>query len=314
MGKDFTNKRILYMGTPSLSAYILEGLINHGYQIIGVVAQEDKPVGRKGIIEKVPTKVVAEKYGIPCYQVKKIREDYQWVKDLNVDLIMTCAYGQIVPQGLLDIPPMGCLNMHGSLLPKYRGASPIQQALKNGDAYTGVTLMEMIDKMDAGRMYLKKEIKIDEFETTTSLTNKMQEKGLELLLEGLPKYFAGELEGIEQDETQVSFCNKISKEEEHLDINKSNIELQHMIQALADSPAGYFLLNDAILKVYKAQAIENNSDKLPGTIIQADKQGFVVKAGQGALKLLEVQKQGKKRLGYKDFINGEKELCSKILN
>ena len=148
--------RIVYMGTPELSAEILEGLINHGYKIAGVIAQEDKPVGRKNVIQKVPTKVVAEKYQIPVYQPHRIRLDYDFVKQINPDLIITCAYGQIVPQGLLDIPRLGCINVHGSLLPKYRGASPIQSALIHGEKETGVTIMEMIDKMDAGRMIYKK--------------------------------------------------------------------------------------------------------------------------------------------------------------
>ena len=147
--------RILFMGTPEIASHILEGLINADYNIVGLIAQQDKPVGRKGIIEPVPTKKVAMKYNIPVYQVAKIRLDYEFVKEINPDLIITCAYGQIVPQGLLDIPRLGSINVHGSLLPKYRGASPIQQALINNDEVSGVTIMEMIDKMDAGKMYFK---------------------------------------------------------------------------------------------------------------------------------------------------------------
>ena len=149
--------RIVYMGTPSLSSYILEGLINNGYNIVGLVSQEDKPVGRKGLIEPTPTKQIALKYNIPVFQPHKIRLDYEFMKELKPDLIVTCAYGQILPQGLLDIPTLGSINVHGSLLPKYRGASPIQQALINGDKKSGVTIIEMIDKMDAGDMLDKEE-------------------------------------------------------------------------------------------------------------------------------------------------------------
>ena len=152
--------RIIYMGTPEIASYILEGLISNEYNIVGIVSQEDKPVGRKGILTPPPVKVVGEKFNIPVFQPKKIREDYSFIKELNPDLIITCAYGQIVPKGLLDIPQLGSINVHGSLLPKYRGASPIQQSLINGDSISGVTIMEMISEMDAGTMYHKKEVKL----------------------------------------------------------------------------------------------------------------------------------------------------------
>ena len=187
--------RILFMGTPEIASYILEGLIQNGYNIIGVVAQMDKPVGRKGIIEPVPTKKVAIKYNIPVYQPQKIRLSYQFVEEIKPDLIVTCAYGQIVPQGLLDIPRLGSINVHGSLLPKYRGASPIQQSLINNDSVSGVTIMEMIDKMDAGCMYYKKEIPLLEDDNFTSLYDKMKVAGLEALLEMLPDFVEGKIKG-----------------------------------------------------------------------------------------------------------------------
>ena len=165
--------RIVYMGTPSLSSYILEGLINNGYNIVGLVSQEDKPVGRKGLIEPTPTKQIALKYNIPVFQPHKIRLDYEFMKELKPDLIVTCAYGQILPQGLLDIPTLGSINVHGSLLPKYRGASPIQQALINGDKKSGVTIIEMIDKMDAGDMLDKEEFDLTIDDNYTSTCEKM---------------------------------------------------------------------------------------------------------------------------------------------
>ena len=149
---DKSEIRLLFMGTPEISAYVFEKMIEDGYHFVGLVAQPDHPVGRKGIIEKVPTKKVAEKYSIPVFQPIKIRDDFAFVDDIKPDLVITLAYGQIVPQAFLDKVPMGCLNLHGSLLPKYRGASPIQTALINGDSITGVTLMEMVKAMDAGRM------------------------------------------------------------------------------------------------------------------------------------------------------------------
>ena len=152
--------RIVFMGTPSISSLVLKRMIDEGFNIVGVVAQMDKPVGRKKVIMPVPTKVVALEYNIPVFQPEKIRLDYQFLKEIAPDVVVAIAYGQIVPQEVLDIPKYGCLNLHGSLLPKYRGASPIQTALMNNDDVTGVTLMEMTKEMDAGKMFAKKEVKI----------------------------------------------------------------------------------------------------------------------------------------------------------
>ena len=164
---------LIFMGTPQISADVFEAMILDGYNFVGLVCQPDHPVGRKGIIEKAPTKLIAEKYNIPVFQPVKIRDDYSFMNNLKVDLVITLAYGQIVPQGFLDIPPLGCLNLHGSLLPKLRGASPIQTALINNEKVTGVTLMEMVKAMDAGRMYGKKEVVISEDDNSTSLFKKI---------------------------------------------------------------------------------------------------------------------------------------------
>ena len=148
------------MGTPEISAYVLEKLIEDGYRIKALITNPDKPVGRKGILTPPPTKVVAERHGIPVYQPVRLRKDHDWFATLGVDLLLTFAYGQIVPEDMLSIPPKGCLNLHGSLLPAYRGAAPMQRAIENGETVSGVTLMEMVKAMDAGRMYAKKEVPI----------------------------------------------------------------------------------------------------------------------------------------------------------
>ena len=211
--------KLVFMGTPEISAYVFEKMIQDGYRFVGLVAQPDHPVGRKGLLEKVPTKVIAEKYSIPVFQPIKIRDDYAFIDEIKPDLVITLAYGQIVPQGFLDKIPMGCLNLHGSLLPKYRGASPVQTALINNEKVTGVTLMEMVKTMDAGRMYAKKEIIIDEEDNATSLFNKVKEAASELVLESLPLYINGDLKGEEQDEREVTFCSIIKPEQEKLDLN-----------------------------------------------------------------------------------------------
>ena len=305
--------RIVYMGTPEISSYILEGLINNGYNIVGVIAQVDKPVGRKGLIQKVPTKIVAEKYNIPVYQPIKIRNDYQFLNEINPDLIITCAYGQIVPQGLLDIPNLGSINVHGSLLPKYRGASPIQQALINNDSITGVTIMEMIDKMDAGKMYYKKEIVIDEDENYTSLYDKMKKAGLEALLEMLPDYIEGKIEGIEQDEESVTFCSKITKEQEHLSLEVTCDQFIGLVKGLSYTPGAYLLLDEQIFKILKAKKANDLVTGKIGEIVQADKFGLLLQLKDGQVSLLEVQKQGKSKMDYKSFVNGNKQILTKVL-
>ena len=301
------------MGTPKISANVLLRMIEAGFNIVAVIAQKDKPVGRKGILEPVPTKKVAMEHNIPVYQPEKIRLDYEFLKEINPDIIITLAYGQIVPQGVLDIPKYGCLNLHGSLLPKYRGASPIQASLINNEEVTGVTLMEMTAKMDAGRMYAKKEVVIDEDDNSTTLFNKISAAAGDLILEKLEDYIDGKLPGIEQNEEEVTVCHIIKPEQEKLSFDLSVKELYGWIRALADEPGGYFLLNDEKFKVYKSKIINDKVTNQVGEIIQADKHGLILQCKDGQLSLLEVQRQGKKRMNYRSFINGIPNLVGTLL-
>ena len=305
---------LLFMGTPEISAYVFEQMILDGYHFVGLVAQPDHPVGRKGIIEKVPTKVIAEKYNIPVFQPIKIRKDFSFMDNLKVDLVITLAYGQIVPQGFLDIPRFGCLNLHGSLLPKLRGASPVQTALINNEKVTGVTLMEMVAAMDAGRMYGKKEVIIDEEDNATSLFKKISEAAKDLVLELLPKYVNGELEGISQNEEEVTFCSLIKPEQEKLDLSKDILEVYGYIRGLSDEPGAYLYLDNQKLKIFKAKIANDLVTAEVGTIVQADKRGLLLQAKNGQLAILELQKEGKKRMDYKAFINGNQNLLGTKLN
>ena len=305
--------KLVFMGTPEISAKVFEAMILDGYQFIGLIAQPDRPVGRKGQLEKVPTKVVAEKYNIPVFQPIKIRNEYDFVKELNPDIIITLAYGQIVPQGLLDIPRYGCLNLHGSLLPKYRGAAPIQYALINNEKVTGMTLMKMVAAMDAGAMYAKKEVIIDEDDNSTSLFNKMADAAIELILEYLPLYIDGKLPEIEQDENKVTFCPTIKPEQERLDLNLDVRAINGWIRGLSDHPGAYFLLEDKKLKVFKAKIVNENEGNV-GEIVRADKGGLVVQLKGGQLALLELQKEGKNRMDYKSFLNGNQGLLGQKLD
>ena len=302
------------MGTPEISAYVFEKMILNGYSFVGLVAQPDHPVGRKGIVEKVPTKVIAEKYNIPVFQPEKIRLDYSFIDEIKPDLVITLAYGQIVPEGFLNKVPMGCLNLHGSLLPKYRGASPVQSVLINNESITGVTLMEMVKAMDAGRMYAKKEIKISDDDNATSLFNKVKEAASELVLESLPKYINGELKGEEQDENEVTFCSIIKPEQEKLDLSLSAKEIVGWIRGLSDEPGAYLYLNNLKLKIYKAKVVDDSVTAIVGTIVKADKTGLYMQAKDGVISLLEIQKEGKKRMDYRSFLNGNQNLLGQKLS
>ena len=305
--------RVVFMGTPEISATVLKALINDGYNVVGVIAQPDKPVGRKGILEKVPTKVVAEFFNIPVFQPVKIRLDNEFLKELAPDVIVTVAYGQIVSQEVLDIPKYGCLNLHGSLLPKYRGASPIQTALINNDKVSGMTLMQMIYKMDAGKMYDKEIVEILEEDNSTSLFRKMADAASRLILRALPLYIDGKLPGEEQNEEEATYCKMIKPEQEKLDLSLKGNEINGYIRALSDIPGGYVYLNEQKLKIFKAKYINEEFPGSIGEIVKADKFGLYIKVVDGVLSILELQKEGKKRMDYRSFINGNQNLLHSIV-
>ena len=310
---DKKSARIIFMGTPEISAKVLEGLILDDFNIVALIAQPDRPVGRKKILTAVPTKVVAEKHNIPTYQPEKIRKDYEFVKELRPDLILTLAYGQIVPQGLLDIPTFGALNLHGSLLPKYRGAAPIQYALLNNDKVTGMTLMRMVKEMDAGEMYDIEKVNIEEDDNSTSLFNKMGDAALTLAKRAIPLFLEGKLKGMPQDESLVTFAPSIKPEEEKIDLNKSKEEIYGQIRALSDHPGAYLYIDEFKLKIYKSKIISNEVNDEVGKIIKADKNGLYLQLSNGVLSLEELQKEGKNRMDYKSFVNGNQNLIGKLL-
>lgn len=305
--------RIVFMGTPEFSATILQGLIDAKYNVVGLVSQPDRPVGRKRIIMPTPTKQIALNYNIPVFQPEKIRNDYEFIKELNPDLIVTCAYGQIVPQGLLDIPPLGCINVHASLLPKYRGGAPIHRSIINGDKETGVTIMEMIDKMDAGRMYAKASTPILDEDNLETMFAKLQILGRDLLLDMLPSYIKGEIKGEFQDEKEVTFAWNIKHEEEQIDWNKSSREIFNHIRGLYPSPATFTYLDGEVIKIFSSEIVDEESVKAPGLIVSC-KKGITVATGKGLLKIKELQVSGKKRMDAQSYLNGSKlDLEGKIL-
>ena len=309
--KSISDVRILYMGTPEMSAKVLESLILDGFNVIGVVAQEDQPVGRKAIITEVPTKVVAKAHNIPVYQPHKIRLDYEFVKDIKPDLILTMAYGQIVPQGLLDIPKMGALNLHGSILPKYRGAAPIQRAIMNGESETGVTLMEMVDKMDAGQMFGVEKCEISPEDNYTSLCEKIVECCKKVIKNYLPKYFNGELKGEEQDESKVTFADKIKPETEKLSLDYGVDQFVNYVRGMSEEPGAYLLLEGQKFKIYKAVRSNQSISGAIGTLLI--NKNVYLKLKDGVVELKEVQMAGKKKMDGKSFANGSRQLNGKIV-
>jgi len=309
----YNEARILFMGTPSISSYVLERMIQYGFNIVGVISQPDKPVGRKHIIMPTPTKEVALKYNIPVYQPIKIRKEYEFVNEINPDLIITLAYGQILPEGLLNIPRFGCLNLHGSILPKYRGAAPIQYALINNEEYTGMSLMEMTKEMDAGRVYATQSIKINEDDNSTSLFDKLAKVAYYMVEEYIPLYLKGKLKGYPQDESKVTFAPMIKKEEEHLYLSKDKETIYGYIRALSDVPGAYLISEQGKIKIYKARIISNEILGQVGEIVKSDKEAIYLQTINGIISLLELQKEGKSKMDYRSFVNGNQTFLHTLL-
>ena len=295
--------RIIFMGTPEFAATILQGLIDADYNVVGLVSQPDRPVGRKRVITPTPTKVIALNYNIPVHQPEKVKNDYDFIKELKPDLIVTCAYGQIVPQGLLDIPPLGCINVHASLLPKHRGGAPIHRSIINGDKETGVTIMEMIDKMDAGRMFAKASTPILDEDNLETMFAKLQIIGRDLLLESLPGIISGENKGEVQNEDEVTFSFNIKHEEEQINWNKTSREVFNHVRGLYPTPATFTTLDEEVVKIYKVELVEEEKDGIPGTILET-KKGITVACRKGSVKIIELQASGKKRMDAASYLNG----------
>lgn len=300
--------KILYLGTPEISAFVLTALLDAGYHIVGVVAQPDKPIGRKKELEVVPTKKVALEHDIPVFQPVKIRADYEFAKHLDFDLIICFSYGQIIPKGLLDLPPLGSLNLHGSLLPKYRGASPMQMALVHDEKVTGVTLMEMVEAMDAGRMYAKEEVNISEDDNFATLAEKIKIAASNLILRALPAYLNGELPGEPQDESQVTFASLIKKDKEHLDLSLPKTLFRGWVRALAPEPGGYLIWDEKMIKIFEVAILNEEVNAPIGTIVQADKRGLVLQLSDGQVEIKRLQVAGKRVVTSQEFVNGYRDV------
>lgn len=299
------DKKIIFMGTPIFAVPVLEALIKN-YNVVLVVSQPDREKDRKGKLLMTPTKEVAIKNNIPVYQPLKIREEYQKILDYKPDIIITCAYGQIIPDEILSCPEYGCINVHGSLLPKLRGGAPIHHSIINGDKITGITIMYMTSKMDAGDIISQRSIEIKENDNLDYVYNKMSYLGRDLLIDTLPSIFNGTNARIKQDETLVTFGLNIKKEEEKINFDNLAINIHNRIRGLSSVPGAYAILDNKRVKLYESFIIDKESTEEPGTIIDVNKDGIYVATKDKIIRITDIKFEGKKRCKIKDFINGIK--------
>ena len=304
------NLKIVLMGTPQFAIKPFEAIIKAGYNIVGLVSQPDRKIGRKQELVPTPTKQLAKAYGINVYQVEKIKDDYLFLVNLKTDLIITCAYGQFIPQAVLNIPKLGCINIHGSLLPKLRGGAPIHHALINGEEKTGISIMKMALKMDAGDVYSRHELEIKANDTYDSLALKLSGLAADAIVQVLPKIIDNTLKATPQNEFEVTFGYNIKPEEERLNWQNKAITIDRHIRGLSSIPGANSILNEMIVKVFNGEITSKKSTSEPGKIVGFD-HGILVATLDYDYRILDLQLAGKKRMEAKEVINGFK---TKLIN
>ncbi|MBP5198358.1 MAG: methionyl-tRNA formyltransferase [Lachnospiraceae bacterium] len=299
--------KIVFMGTPDFAAGALKSLIEAGYEITAVVTQPDKAKGRSDKLVFTPVKEVALAHNIPVMQPVKIKakEAVEELKKYEADVYVVAAFGQILSKEILDIPRLGCLNIHASLLPKYRGASPIQNVIIHGEEKTGVTIMQMNEGLDTGDMLYTKEIAISDDDTFETLHDKLMVLGGEAITEMLPLLEEGKITPVKQDDTLSCYAPLIKKSMGEIDFSKSATELDRLIRGLNPWPSAYTSYKGKQLKIWKTEVV-TGENKAPGEVINVNKDSFTVSCGEGALKVLELQLEGKKRMAAHDFLLGVK--------
>lgn len=311
--------RIVYMGTPEFAAVALDAIVKE-HEVVAVITQPDKPQGRNRKLVPTPVKVKAQAYDIPVYQPVKIREEesVQMIRDYNPDVIVVAAYGQILPESILNIPKYGCINIHASLLPKYRGAAPIERAIIDGEVMTGVTTMYMEKGLDTGDMIEKAEVPITGEDTGASLHDKLAEAGAALILTTLAKLEAGTVTRTKQDDAQSCYAAMLTKELGRMDFTRPAVELERLIRGLNPWPCAYTTIDGKNVKLYKAevinldaqmrQTLQEKSEQIlafaPGEIVEVAKKYFVIACGEGALRVWKLQPEGKKAMDTSAYLNG----------
>lgn len=297
--------RIIFAGTPDFAARHLGELLASDHEIVAVYTQPDRPAGRGKKLTASPVKQLAQEHNIDVYQPVSLRheEAQQTLASLNADLMIVVAYGLILPKVVLDAPRLGCINVHGSLLPRWRGAAPIQRSIWAGDLETGVTIMQMDEGLDTGDMLYRQALPIEATDTSATLYEKLAEIGPKALLEAVSQLSEGKLQGEPQDDAQANYAEKLSKAEAEINWTHSAVHIERCIRAFNPWPVSYFNHHDLAIKVWQAAVVEHPEATEPGTILKADKEGIVVATGAHALALKVLQIPGKKQLGAGDILN-----------
>ncbi|MGY5220786.1 methionyl-tRNA formyltransferase [Enterococcus hirae] len=299
--------KLVFMGTPAFSVPILEGLLEEGYEVVAVVTQPDRPVGRKKIITPTPVKEAAVKHGLLVLQPEKISgsEEMEKIIALQPDVIITAAFGQFLPEKLLQAPDHGAINVHASLLPKYRGGAPVHYSIINGEKETGVTIMEMIKKMDAGGIYAQESLPITKQDDVGTMFEKLSALGKQLLLKTLPDILNGNLSPRPQDESKVTFSPNITREQEAIDWNKTAEEIDNQVRGMRPWPIAFTTYEQTRWKLLNVEALAEKTTAEPGTIIKKDKKNLWIACGkQTVLAIKELQPAGKGKQAVNEFLNG----------
>ena len=298
--------KVIFMGTPDFAVGTLEAIIEAGHEVVLVVTQPDKPKGRGKTMQFPPVKECALKHGLEIFQPTKIREsaNVEYLRSYHADIIIVVAFGQIMPKSILDMPKYGCINVHASLLPKYRGAAPIQWAVINGDPVTGVTIQQMDIGVDTGDIILTKELAISEEETGGGLFDKLAVVGAEACIEALEQIANGTATRTPQNHAEATHVSMISKEFGNIDWDKSATEIERLIRGIKPWPSAYTMLDGKTFKIWKAKVVSAENEYATGCIIHVGKGQMEVQTGNGVLSLLEVQLEGKKRMEVDAFLRG----------
>lgn len=313
-----TDIRVVFLGTSEFAVPILRLLVERRYAVAGVVTQPDRPKGRKRELTPPPVKTEAVRLGLPVLQPPRLKaeEALEDVFRLKPDLIVTAAYGQIVPKALLDAPPLGCLNVHASLLPKYRGGAPIQRAIMNGESVTGVTIMRMVERLDAGDIVSQVEVPIGEDDTAGTMTEKLARAGAELLGTTLPDWIAGRIRPVPQREEEATYAPNLTRADEIIRWERPARDLSCQVRGLHPSPGAYTLYNGDVLKVWACiplDDVESAAEAEPGTVVRVGGEGVDVRCGRGVLRLTQLQPAGKRPMAAADFVRGGRMLLGTVL-
>ena len=301
--------KVIFMGTPEFSVGALEALVEAHHQVVLVVTQPDKPKGRGKEMQITPVKACAMKHDIPVFQPVKIKdkEAVETLRRYEADVFVVAAFGQILSEEILNMPKYGCINIHASLLPKYRGAGPIQRVILDGMKETGITIMKMDKGVDTGDMLLQSVVPIDEKETGDSLHDKLAIAGAKLIVEALGKIEEGDIIPVKQNDDDSSYAGMLNKSMGKIDWNKDAVQIERMVRGLNSWPGTYTSYNGKVLKIWESEVCEKEKtleNEVPGTVIAVDKTALYVRTGENALKITQVQLEGKRRMSVKEFLLG----------